>query len=306
MAFLHSQLYGRHGLPPVFFRGYRGRMIEQTLVQALTLTSTAVGGLTADLHGDFSNGPVNGPPENGAPFGGLIAALTASAMAQGLAITAPLRSLSVQYMTPARFGQALDFAPRMLRAGRGASFAQVDVRQGDRLTNHATATFGDDVVGPGLTPLIALPPLDVLANGTDPRGPVIPRFSRHVEYRFDGDCHLLRPDPARPAIERTWMRIGDGRALDALGLCFLLDAIYPPVWTVLERPVGMSTVDLRYDILTDPTPQTCPDGWAFFEFRTLDMGLGWTVDDATAWAADGTPLALSRQRRKLAPVRSDR
>ena len=53
----------------------------------------------------------------------------------------------------------------------------------------------------------------------------------------------------------------------------------------------------------DPTPATAPDGWAFFEFRMLDLGLGWTVDEATAWGADGAPLAISRQRRKLLPQR---
>ena len=99
------------------------------------------------------------------------------------------------------------------------------------------------------------------------------------------------------------MKIRGDRPLDVIGLCYLLDALYPPVWTALERPLGMATVDLRYDILTDPTPDLCPDGWAFFEFRMLDFGAGWTVDEATVWAADGTPLAISRQRRKLAPVR---
>ena len=70
-----------------------------------------------------------------------------------------------------------------------------------------------------------------------------------------------------------------------------------------STPAPMTTVDLRIDILTDPTPETAPDGWAFFEFRMLDLGLGWTVDEATAWGADGTPLAISRQRRKLLPQR---
>lgn len=65
----------------------------------------------------------------------------------------------------------------------------------------------------------------------------------------------------------------------------------------------MTTVDLRYDILADPTPLTAPGGWAFFEFRMLDLGLGWTVDDVVCWGADGTPLALGRQRRKLIPPR---
>ena len=61
----------------------------------------------------------------------------------------------------------------------------------------------------------------------------------------------------------------------------------------------MTSVDLRYDFLANPTPETAPDGWAFFEYRLLDHGLGWSVDEAVAWGADGRPLALARQRRKL-------
>lgn len=281
-------------------------MPEQSLAEALTLTPGPEGVLTADLHGDFSNGRLNAPPETGFPFGGLIAALAASSMQQGLGIAAPLRSLSVQYMTPARFGQPIAFAPRLLRGGRSASFAQVDVTQGDRLTNHATATFGDDVPGPAMTPLSAPPPLNALKTGRDLEGPMAPRFSQYVDYRFETGPHILRPVEGRPVIERCWMKTRDDRPLDTIGLCYLLDALYPPVWTALDRPLGMATVDLRYDILTDPTPETCPDGWAFFEFRMLDFGSGWTVDEATVWAADGTPLALSRQRRKLAPVRPAR
>lgn len=283
-------------------------MTQQTLQQALTLTPGADGVLSADLHGDFSNGPVSMPPEAGFPFGGLLAALSAQAMRQGLEVTAPLRTLSVQYLSAARYGQPLNFAPRLLRAGRSAAFAQVEASQGDaKLTNHATATYGADVAGLVMTPLtVPPPPLASLDPAAGMRGPMAPHFSQHVEYRFDGGPYILSAIEGRPAMERAWMRIGDGRALDDIGLCYLLDAIYPPVWTALSKPIAMSTVDLRYDFLTDPTPENAPDGWAFFEFRMLDFGLGWTVDEATAWGADGTPLAISRQRRKLAPVRPAR
>lgn len=287
-------------------------MPEQSLDQALTLRPADDGGLSADLHGDFSNGPLNAPPERGFPFGGLIAALCASAMRQGLEIAAPLRSLSVQYMSPARFGQPITLRPRLLRGGRSASFAQVDVIQLDkdgqpRLTNHAAATFGDDVPGLSMSPLTAPPPLEALKTGRDLQGPLAPRFSQHVDYRFDADGPwILRPRPGHPVVERCWMRIRDAGPLDAVGLCYLMDALYPPVWTMLDKPVGMATVDLRYDILADPTPERCPDGWAFSEFRMLDFGAGWTVDEATVWAADGAPLAIARQRRKLAPVRPAR
>jgi len=276
-------------------------MIEQTLHQALRLTPSNDGAsLTADLHGDFSNGPITAPPEAGFPFGGLLAALSASAMRQGLGLEAPLRSLSVQYLAAAQFGQPVAFTPRLLRGGRNTAFSAVEAGQGERLTHHATATWGVDAEGPRLSPLtVAPPPLDSLDPARTIQGPMAPRFAQHVEFRFESGPHILGGNEGRPAIERLWMRTNDGQPLDELRLCYLLDALYPPAWTAFKRPPMMASVDLRYDILVDPTPDTAPDGWAFFEFRLLDHGGGWSIDETTVWGADGTPLALSRQRRKL-------
>ena len=65
---------------------------DHALTRALTLTPGGEA-LTAELSGEFSNGPVGAPPEAGFPFGGLLAALCAGAMRQGLEITGPLRTL---------------------------------------------------------------------------------------------------------------------------------------------------------------------------------------------------------------------
>ena len=260
--------------------------------------------LTAHLSGDYSNGRMDQPPEAGFPFGGLLAALCAQAMRQGLGLTAPLRTLSVQYLSAARFDDTLAFRPRLLRGGRTVGYAAVETQQDGRLTHNASATFGGDAEGQVRAELAAaIPPLNSLDPAATIAGPMAPRFSQHVEYRFDGGPNILGGNAEKPAVERLWMRMADARPLDDLGLCYLLDALYPPAWTTTRRPSPMTTVDLRYDILADPTPQTAPDGWAFFEFRLLDLGLGWTVDDVTCWGADGAPLALGRQRRKLIPPR---
>ena len=248
-----------------------------SLDAALTFQTLDDGGLSAPVPGHFSNGPSSMTPEKGFPFGGLLAALCAQSMRQGLALTAPLRTLSVQYLSAARFGEQVAFRPRLLRGGRNVLYAAVEAEQDGRMTHHAPP-----------------PPLDRLDPKATIRGPMSPHFAQHVEYRFDGGPNILGGNEGKPVIERTWMRMANGRPLDEVGLCYLLDALYP---------AAMTTVDLRIDILTDPTPQSAPDGWAFFEFRMLDLGLGWTVDEAIAWGADGTPLALSRQRRKLLPQR---
>ena len=275
-----------------------------SLDAALRFKTLDDGGLSAPVPGHFSNGPAALAPEKGFPFGGLLAALCARSMRQGLSVAAPLRSLSVQYLSAAAFDEQIAFRPRLLRGGRNVVYAAVEAEQAGRLTHHATGTYGLDAQTPAVSPLHAPPPA---LGGLDPRatihGPMAPRFSRHVEYRFDGGPNILGGNAGRAAVERTWMRMADRRPLDEVGLCYLLDALYPPAWTLSKTPAAMTTGDLRIDILTDPTPENAPDGWAFFEFRMLDLGLGWTVDEAAAWGADGTPLALSRQRRKLLPQR---
>lgn len=275
-----------------------------SLDQALAFRPLDDGALSAVVAGDFSNGPSGAPAEKGFPFGGLLAALCAQGMRQGLSLTAPLRTLSVQYLSAARFGEPVAFRPRLLRGGRNVIYAAVEADQDGRMTHHATGTYGIDGTTPPLSPLHAPPPpLETLDPEARIGGPMAPHFARHVEYRFDGGPNILGGNEGQPVVERTWMRMADRRQLDEVGLCYLLDALYPPAWTASATPAPMTTVDLRIDILTDPTPRTAPDGWAFFEFRMLDLGLGWTVDEATAWGPDGTPLAISRQRRKLLPQR---
>lgn len=281
-------------------------MTLQTLEDALTLTADAEGVLTAVLTGDFSNGQISAPPEKGFPFGGLLAALSARAMRDGLSLSAPLRSLSVQYLAAAAYEAPVRFEPRLLRGGRTIAYTALEVRQGERLTHHAQATWGaDDLSGVSIPALIVPPPpLDSLDPRRTLSGPLAPRFSQHVDYRFETGPSLLQGKPGPEAVERLWMRTKDGAPLDELRLCYLMDALYPPAWLAASSPLRMATVDLRYDILTDPTPETAPDGWAFFEFRMLDLGKGWTVDDLTVWGADGTPLAVGRQRRKASPTRA--
>lgn len=278
--------------------------MSQAIEAALALTPVG-DGLEATLDGAFSNGPVSRPPEDGFPFGGLLAALCARAMRQGLGLTGPLRSLSVQYLAMAAYDTPLAFRPRLLRGGRSVAYATVEASQGERMTHHGQATFGVDAPGERLAPAAAPPPpLDSLDPDRRLGGPMLPRFARHVEYRFETGPHILGGNLGRAPVERMWMRLRDNRPLDADGLCYLLDAIYPPSWTAFRQPPVMTSVDLRYDLLGDPTPDNAPDGWAFFEFRLLDHGGGWAVDEAACWGVDGQPLALARQRRKVLPARS--
>lgn len=277
------------------------------LAQALALAPNGQGGLDAVLHADFSNAMISRPVTEGFPFGGLLAALCAGAMRQGLDLQTPLRTLSVQYLASAAYGVPLTFTPRLLRGGRRVAYTALDVAQGDRLTHHATAAWGGDQPGAVLGPPKAPPPpLETMDPKATIGGPMSPRFARYVDYLFDGGPNILGGNEGRDAVERVWMRMKGGGPLTEAGLCYLLDALYPPSWTAFRRPPPMTTIDLRYDLFEAVTPDTVPDGWVFFEFRVLTLENGWTVDDAMAWLPDGRPLAASRQRRKLLSDRPER
>ena len=253
-------------------------MTQQTLAEALTLTDDGAGGLTARLSGDFSNAPLSAPSEKGAPFGGLMAALAAGAARQGLGIETPLKTLTVQYLAAARFEDA-SFVPALTRGGRNVAYASVLGGQPDRLAVQALATFGREVAGPVLTPLAATPrPVaDIEPTPMDPR--FGPWFTRYIEHRFVAGPKLFGETAGGSPELGCWMRTTDGAPLDEARLLFLLDGVYPTYWTALPAPPAVSaSVDLRADLLEAITPDTAPDGWAYFHFTSRDVGGGWAVE----------------------------
>lgn len=277
-------------------------MTTQTLVEALTLIDDGDGGLVARLSGDFSNAPQAMPQETGAPFGGLMTALAAGAMRQGLGINAPLQSLTIQYLAAARF-EDVRFTPTMTRGGRSVAYASVIGGQGDRAAVQALGTYGRDAPGPVLTPLVmAAPAFEAIEETT--LDPSYPWLKRYTENRFVDGSRLFGQNAGRASEVSLWMRTTDHAPLDEARMLFLLDALYPTYWTALPAPPALSaSIDLRADLLTELTPEVSPEGWALFRFTTRDLGGGWAVEDGVAWAPDGRPLALVRQRRKLMPVR---
>ncbi len=271
----------------------------QSLDDALALRPGEDVARIATLTPDFSNAPLATDPLRGGPFGGLMAALAVRAMREGLDIQPPLMTLTVQYLAAARF-EDITFTPSLDRGGRSVAYASVRAGQPGRPALTAMGTFGTLGHGPEVRPLTPSPtPFDALdPTPVDPR--LAPWFTRYIDHRFDGGPKLGGGAPLTDPTLRLWMRTRDGRPLDELTLCFLLDGIFPSYMSVLPLPpVPSASVDLRYDLIEPVTPDTSPDGWAIFQFRTRDVSGGWALDDGVAFAPDGRPLALARQRRKL-------
>ncbi len=253
------------------------------------------GGLVTSPPPFLSNTNRSRDPEKGAPFGGLMAALCVKTAQVELGIEAPLRTLNVQFLAGAKFAP-VTFTAERLRGGRSTVFAAVRANQDGNPILASHLLFGADATGPEHRPLTA-PPRAVPAQGDGQLEPAfVPWFTEAVEYRFDGAPSFLGGQDE--AIVRGWFRVRGGGPLDDLKLCFLLDAIFPNFF-VVTGPTPATSVDLRYDLFCPITRDISPEGWVRFEFRTRDAAQGWAVEDGTAWAPDGRPLAVARQIRKV-------
>lgn len=263
----------------------------------LEFTPDSDGGLHVAIPESLSNGPQNMPMSFGAPFGGHMAALALRAARAGLGIEHPLRTLTVQYLSGAKFDDVCFTAESLVR-GRSTHFAEVRARQGRRTAIVAGLTFGADGPGPRLRPIEQVVPARPLeAIESVELDPVFaPWFTRWVEYRFAQDFKGFG-NHDEPVV-RVWLRLRDGEPLDEARLAFLLDAVFPNYFMVTGAAIS-TTVDLRYDLFHTLTPATSPEGWAYFEFRSHDVSDGWAVEDGVALAPDGTPIAAARQLRKM-------
>lgn len=275
----------------------RAKSLEWDLDRVLTLEPDNEGGLLVAIPASLSNAPQVMPESKGAPFGGLMAALAVKAARQMLGIEHPLRTLTVQYLSGAKFDDVRFNAESLVR-GRSTHFAGVRASQGRRTAIVAGLTFGADGPGPRLRPIEQVTPARPLdsVESVDLNPGFAPWFTRWVEYRFAEDFKGFGNH--REPVVRVWLRLKDGKPLDELRLAFLLDAVFPNYFMVTGASIS-TTVDLRYDLFHTLTPQTSPDGWAYFEFKSHDVSDGWALEDGIALAPDGTPIAAARQLRKM-------
>ena len=233
-------------------------------------------GFVADLPPSFSLAPTAFEPETGNAHGGLIAALAAKAARQALALEAPLRTLSLQFLSGARFG-AITLEAELTRGGRSTSFAGVRGRQAGAVFE-ARLTFGDDGDGPVYRPPTRPEAPDPETAQAFPPAPgFLPRFTSHADYR----PLVGRPlSGAEPRL-LLWIRENSAAPLDVIRLCFLLDAIFPAFYVMVDRVVPSASVDLRYDFAGAITPEDAPDGWILCEFATRELAAGWAIEDGT-------------------------
>jgi acyl-CoA thioesterase len=229
------------------------------------------------------------------PNGGYVAAV----LVQALTTTVddpgrPLRSLTVHYLAPAVEGP-VTIEVTTDRNGRTIQFVSARMVQGERLIAIARAAFA--VPNPA-SPAFADPTFPGYPAPSDD-GSLSPPFGAvPMRERYDYVHVVGAPwdGPSRQAETGGWIRLHESRPYDAALVVALTDAWYPAIFTRVQEPMGVPTIDLTVHIRSvDALQRMHPEDWMAVRFRTTVAADGFLEEDGELWSPDGTLVAHSRQ-----------
>jgi acyl-CoA thioesterase len=223
------------------------------------------------------------------PNGGYLAAIVLRAILAEVAdADRSPRSITLHYLRPPVAGPC-EVAVAVERAGRGLTTVTARLAQDGRDCILALAALGVARDGPSLDehPRPDVPPPEALTRADGVPG--IP-----IRERYDTRLGIGTPpfQYGDEALTGGWIRTVDDDPLDEVLLVALTDAWPPAVFSRMEVPLGVPTIDLTVHFRQAPP---CTPGWALVRFRTTFAAEGYVEEDGEVWSADGRLLAQSRQ-----------
>ena len=233
------------------------------------------------------------------PNGGYLLALLGRAALQAAeAAGAQQRHViaaSVQYVTSPVVGPAV-VATEVLRRGRSASQVRAQLVQGEQVAVQAAFTLGHLAQGSapwwGGSAPVALPAEDEcqplpLPPGVEDDGPT---FRQQVVERFDPSAlGFVDGVPGGSGELRTWFRFADDRPIDTLSLLFVVDALPPATFDIVDTG-WVPTLDLSVYVRAIPAP-----GPLRVRFRTGLIQDGLADEVCEVWDSAGRLVAQSTQ-----------
>jgi acyl-CoA thioesterase len=236
------------------------------------------------------------------PNGGYVAAVVLRALATAVEdSTRTPRSFTVHYLAPPTAG-LVQIDVQTERTGRMLTFVSGRMHQDGRLIATAQAAFAPPLPGVefcDLQPPEALPPEAIEPMVPLAGAPTVPMRDRY-ELRWAVGSPPFSGSPQ--AVAGGWIRLrpDEGvRSADHLLIAALTDAWMPPVFSRVDVPMAVPTVDLTIHFRS-PIP---PDegAWYLAVFRSQMAIDGFVEEDGEVWSADGRLLAHSRQLAVLLP-----
>ena len=224
------------------------------------------------------------------PNGGYLAAIVLRAiLAEAGGDRRTPRSFTLHFLRPPVEGPA-EVVVEVLRQGRTLATVRARMEQDGQACIEALAAVAgsrpgmefDDAAPP------AVPPPEELTAAAEPPT-TIPMRGRY-EYR-----HGIGMPPgsnADEALTGGWVRLTDGEPVDHAVVAALTDGWVPALFSRMQSPVGVPTIDLTVHFRHQPPEQP---GWCLVRFRTRVAAEGYLEEDGEVWSEDGRLLAQSRQ-----------
>jgi acyl-CoA thioesterase len=229
--------------------------------------------------------------------GGYVAAITAEAIAQTLDPDRTLRSLDTQFIRPPKPGR-LDVTVEIINSGRTTTFARATAVQNDKPVLTTTAVAGTDRDGLHFDELLRP------ANAATQPPPTTPRFTgpepglhfEQLDFRLEPGLTIFGSHhKARVA---GWLRpLEPSTPVTIPWLICAADFMPPSMVFRTDKPVQAASIDFTVQILQHPTTLVPQGAYIYLETQATVSTQGYTVEDGTLWAPDGTILATSRQLR---------
>lgn len=225
------------------------------------------------------------------PNGGYLTALILNAQVQHVDDAERIpRSLAVHFVDRAIEG---DVVVEVAIERRGRSFTSTTARmlQDGRLCATSHCAFAIEREGSSYDeegmPEVAKPE-DLPDTPIPPE--LLPRFAQNFHYRMA--LGHVPYTSASNADVGGWIQLKEPRAIDPVLLACYADAFPPALFTRLDHPVDVPTIDLTVHFLG-----RFPLGsdWVLCRFTSPVGENGILLEDGSMWSRDGRLLARSRQ-----------
>ena len=228
----------------------------------------------------FSNARLGDPPETGSPNGGYLAKLLLEASIAKFELDelAP-RVVTVQFISPPAF-ELMGIDIEVLRKGRSSCFLSAKAYQSGQVRIVGQLCYGRSENSPRHQPdkmPEALEP-EACLKAQLPRG-MWPHFSQHCEYRIAHSPAAF--NGAERAEMLCWIRMRDV-PLDAGGLLFLFDSMFPTFFLAATTPYHSVTADFHVEY-SDSFLEQGRGTWVLIRLRVREWAGGWCIEDAEAW-----------------------
>ena len=206
------------------------------------------------------------------------------------------RSLTVHYASSPTEGD-VQLTTSIERVGRSLTTCACRMEQDGKLVALAIAAFSHSRSGPEfcdiVMPQVPGPESYVPSSRPSDAPPIASRYE--IRWAIGHPPGPDVPSGAR-AIAGGWIRLPELRAVDAPLAAAITDGWIPPMFSRVQEPVVVPTVDLTIHFRSDlPHPGLAPDAFVLASFRTTVAAGGFLEEDGEIWAPDGTLLAQSRQ-----------